>query len=130
MCSDSLATGGGLSFGAQKIYRIGKIIAGFAGTLDCIEPVVLWIREGCDPANAPKAIKKVDFMLIDGRTIRAFDGNPLGYTVTTGFFAVGSGAQGAMVASQFTTNLKDIIKAVSKIDPNTGGRIVSRRIRT
>jgi ATP-dependent protease HslVU (ClpYQ) peptidase subunit len=44
------------------------------------------------------------------------------------FAAVGSGAQGALVAMNLGCTPKEAVAAVKKVDPSTGGRIITRKL--
>jgi hypothetical protein len=138
MASDSLMSDdkAATSQSVPKFWRIRGWLVGGAGDYAEIIKVVEELKDNkTDPATTLRGVEikvkddSVDLLLLSpgGKLYMSEDGSsPL--PITDGFAAIGSGAQGALVAMHLGHSPADAVRAVKKVDPSTGGRIITRKI--
>lgn len=135
MASDSQATASSTKTSVQKFWRIRGWLIGAAGTYSDIVDVIDELKQQRtkSPLEVFKTTKfgKVDcaFVLLSpsGHLYECEDaGTP--WKVTEGFCAIGSGSQGAMVAMYLGCTPTEAVRAVRKVDPATGGRVITRKL--
>lgn len=136
MASDSTMTdeGAATTYSVPKFWRIkGWLIGGAGGYADIIKVIDELKAQKTDPATTLREvdikIKDTDLLLLSpgGNLYMSEDGSsPL--PISDGFAAIGSGAQGALVAMHLGTTPAEAVRAVKKVDPSTGGRIITRKL--
>ena len=136
MASDSLMSDdkAATSASVPKFWRIkGWLIGGAGSFADVIKVIDELKGQKTDPAitlrEVDVKIKDVDLLLLSpsGKLYMSEDGSsPL--PISDGFAAIGSGAQGALVAMHLGTTPAEAVRAVKKVDPSTGGRIITRKL--
>ena len=135
MASDSQATGGGVKTSVDKFWRIRGWLIAASGTYSDIVEVLDEIRDNKEksPLEVFRTTKfgKVDcnFILLSpaGKLYMSEDaGTP--WKVKEGFAAIGSGQQGAMVALYMGATPTEAVRVVRKVDPYTGGRVITRKL--
>ena len=135
MASDSQATGGGVKTSVQKFWRIRGWLVGAAGQYSEIIETIdeLKHHKELSPAEVFRRVsvkaKSSDFLLLSpsGQLWMSEEGKSP-WRVQEGFAAIGSGQQGAMVALHLGSTPQEAIKAVRKVDPYTGGRVITRKL--
>ena len=74
-------------------------------------------------------VKDVDMLLLSPRgKLYISENGRDAMPITDKFVAIGTGAQGAMVAMQLGCTPAEAVRAVKKVDPSTGGRVVTRKL--
>jgi hypothetical protein len=136
MASDSLMSDdkAATSSSVPKFWRIRGWLIGGAGTYSAIIQVIDELKSSkTDPATTLKEVeikaKDVDLLMLSptGKLYMSEEAsNPM--PISDGFAAIGSGAQGALVAMHMGATPADAVRAVKKVDPSTGGRIVTRKL--
>lgn len=136
MASDSWMTDSVAATRASvpKFWRIKKWLIGGAGTYTSIIMIVDALKKSKEDPDVTLrdlklVAKDVDLLLLSpaGKLFMSEDaGCPL--PISDGFAAVGSGAQGALVALHLGCSPQEAIAAVRKVDPSTGGRIITRTL--
>lgn len=135
MASDSWATDSATRVQVQKFWRIRGWLIGGAGTYSNIIEVIAELRK--HRKLSPKQVlaeydldsDEVDLLLLSPtRTLYLSEGATTPYPVTDGFAAIGSGAQGALVAMHMGCAPAAAVKLVKLVDPSTGGRIITRKL--
>lgn len=135
MASDSQSTGGGVKTSVEKFWRIRGWLIGAAGTYSEIIDTIEELRHHKDlsPAEVFRKVnvkaRQSDFLLLSpsGNLYLSEEGKSP-WKVQEGFAAIGSGQQGAMVALHMGATPTEAVKAVRKVDPYTGGRVITRKI--
>lgn len=121
LAADSQATDDTVKFGIRKVVRLRKgDVAGGCGPLPALALALQWLAAG--RVNDPPPIDDNEILFTDGGELYIASGGWPGILVK-GFVAVGSGAQGAMVAMHLGLTAEDAVAAVSHVDPGTGGPI-------
>lgn len=127
MACDSQVTG---SFGcpAQKIRKSGDIIIGFAG--DWIAGAYFadyYLNPLTDPPERDSD-DDIDLLVLKPSGIYLVDYRFREVRICGHHYAIGSGAQAAMVAMNMGADAKEAIKQAMKVDDWTGGRVRSLSI--
>ena len=128
MAGDTQLTdeGGPLSHG-RKVYKVGGVCVGIAGTYADCQRFLRWYRGKRD-----KPLKKLGdvsaIMLTPEGRIFCFDGDSHPYLITDPFMAIGSGAQAAMAAMHMGATPRRAVQIASKVDSYTGGSITTRTL--
>jgi hypothetical protein len=122
MAADRKITDDDLSYGQKKIFRIGDAIIGMAGSVHKFSKFLAWWRGG-----------KKDDVDIDEEDFAALVLQPDGLRVYTNcsevdpidlsYYAVGSGALGAMVAMKLGRQPASAVKVVCEVANNSGGPV-------
>ncbi len=136
MASDSLMSDDkqATSASVPKFWRIKGWLIGGAGDYAAIIEIINELKSNKLPPDKTLRdieikIKDADLLLLSpkGKLFLSEDGSsPL--PISDGFAAIGSGAQGALVAMRLGTTPADAVRAVKKVDPATGGRILTRKL--
>jgi hypothetical protein len=136
MASDSQMTDGATTAAVPKFWRIRGWLIGGAGSYPDIIKMVheMKYHKALTPAEVLEKVdfKKpgdVDLLLLSpkGKLFMSENGSyPL--PISDGFAALGTGAQGALVALHLGFSLTEAIRVVKKVDPYTGGRIITRKL--
>ncbi|TWI04819.1 hypothetical protein IP90_00957 [Luteimonas cucumeris] len=121
LCADSMAVDdSGAVFVRKAAWLPGGDAAGGAGDLNQVTAALAWLAGG-GKGDAPDIGNSCILFTDQGQPYMASTGWP-GAPIK-GYCAIGSGAQGAMVAMKLGLSAHDAIAAVSGIDTNTGGEI-------
>lgn len=121
LAADSLASDESCAIQVQKIVRLPKgDVAGGAGSLPEVTNALQWLAKGGKGA-APSIEGSTLLFTVDGVLHLAGGGWP-GVPVK-GFAAIGSGAQGALVAMKLGCTAEQAVTAVAGVDHCTGGEI-------
>lgn len=134
MACDSMAIDSSIKTRVQKVWKIKGWLIGVAGTYSDLVQVIHDIKKsGETPMEYLRdrnvKVKESAFLLLSpsGKVYISEDGGtPL--ILNEGFGAIGTGTQGAMVALYQGLSAGDAVRAVKKVDPNTGGRVITRNI--
>lgn len=135
MASDSQAATADVKTSVQKIWRIRGWLIGVAGSYSEAMDVIRQLKG--TPGESPleyltttdvKA-KDTNFLLLSpsGKLYES-EGGGTPCPLSEGFGAIGTGSQGAMVALHMGCTAAEAVRAVKKVDPNTGGRIITRKL--
>ena len=139
MASDSQMTdtAAATSCSVPKFWRVkGWLIGGAGGYSDIIKLLDELKGQKTDPAYTlrevdftPMKLKDIELLLLSpsGKLYMSEDGSPP-LPISDGFAAIGTGAQGALVAMGLGCSPADAVRAVKKVDPSTGGRIITRKL--
>lgn len=121
LAADSYATDDGTAIQVRKtaILPNGDVAAG-AGTLYSVARALQWLASGAQ-GDAPDLGDATILFTVYGEMHMASEGWP-GVPVK-GDCAVGSGAQGALVAMKMGLGAVEAVQAVAGVDPCTGGEI-------
>ena len=125
------------SASVPKFWRVNGWLVGGAGTYSDIIRVLAELKS--HKTNPIKTLADVDIKLPKDASVDLLILSPGGklymsenasdaMPISDGFGAIGSGAQGALVAMHLGTSPADAVRAVKKVDPSTGGRIITRKI--
>lgn len=121
LAADSLATDDACAIQVQKIVRLPKgDVAGGAGSLPEVMNALQWLVKGGKGAR-PTIENSVILFTANGVLHLAGGGWP-GVPVK-GYAAIGSGAQGALVAMKLGMTAEQAVAAVAGVDHCTGGEI-------
>jgi ATP-dependent protease HslVU (ClpYQ) peptidase subunit len=130
-CNQSLMAGDSLAYDSDsgvksrsiKLWRVGDVIIGGAGTAAGTELFAKWWKSGKKGDQPTKPEYKAIVLYSSGKIeIWAEDG-PGPDRVLEPYTAVGSGAQAAMAAMLCGRSPVEAIRIASKIDLHTGGRV-------
>jgi hypothetical protein len=134
MASDSRAATTDVKTSVRKIWRVKGWLIGVAGDYSTAIDLISQLSEsGESPFEYLRSrevkAKGVHLLLLSpsGKVYESDEGStpcPL----LEGFGAIGTGSQGAMVALHMGLSAADAVRAVKKVDPNTGGRVITRKI--
>ncbi len=136
MASDSQMTDGATTSNVPKFWKIRGWLIGGAGTYSEIIKIVYELKghKSLTPTEVLEKVKMpkfsdVELLLLSPKGKLFFSENG-GYPmpVSDGYAAMGTGAQGALVAMRLGHTLAEAIRVVSKVDPYTGGRIITRKL--
>jgi ATP-dependent protease HslVU (ClpYQ) peptidase subunit len=140
MASDSQLSDerAGTKNSCKKFWRIRGWLIGAAGDYSAIIRVLNNIRAHKDKSPI-HVLNEFDMKVPKDETVDLLILSPSGHLylsengkdampITDGFAAIGSGCQGAMVAMHMGASPADAVRAVKKVDPSTGGRIVQRKL--
>lgn len=121
MAADSLATDDACGLYVRKIVRLPDgDMAGGAGDLNEVVQALSWLAGGSE--GDPPAIAGSSILFTEaGRIHLASTGWP--GIALKGYAAIGSGAQGALVAMRLGKSAAEAVEAVAGVDTNTGGEI-------
>jgi hypothetical protein len=136
MCADSQVTNEDKKGSVQKLWKIRGWCIGGAGVYEHVLQAIALIKRHRD--ITPKQVLE-DFKIKGGDEVNLLLLSPQGILyeseglgmpgrVQDGFAAIGSGAQGALVAMNMGATPAEAVAAVKKVDPNTGGRLQTRKI--
>lgn len=121
LAADSLATDDACGVFVEKsAYLQTGDVAGGAGNLNEVAAALGWLAGGCQ-GDAPDISSTAILYTRAGKPYLASGGWP-GAPVK-GFCAIGSGAQGALVAMKLGLSAAEAVAAVSGIDTATGGEV-------
>jgi len=136
MASDSQLTDENIKSSVQKIWRIrGWLVAG-GGSYPEIVRTIRGIQENKElsPARVLDDIemgKMMDCVMVllspTGRIYTNENGSEC-MGITDPFYALGTGAQAALAAMHMGATPREAVRIAAKIDPNTGGRVVWKKI--
>ena len=137
MASDSQMTDtvAAVQTSVKKFWRIRGWLIGGAGTYSGIVLMMNSLRDHKDLSPADVLLeldvkaKDVDLLLLSpaGNLYLSEDGGPC-MKVQEGFAALGTGAQGALCAMHLGATPAEAVRVVKKVDPSTGGRVVTRKL--
>lgn len=121
LAADSFVTDETTAMQVRKIVRLPKgDVAGGAGPLAEIVQALQWLAKGCK--GDPPAMENASILFtVNGVLHYAACGWP-GVPVK-GYAAIGSGAQGALVAMKLGMTAEQAVAAVIGVDYATGGEI-------
>lgn len=121
LAADSLATDDACALHVRKIVRLPKgDMAGGAGELNEVVQALSWLAGGSK--GEPPAIAQSHILFTEaGVPHLATCGWP--GIALKGCAAIGSGAQGALVAMRLGRSAEEAVRAVAGIDTATGGEI-------
>jgi ATP-dependent protease HslVU (ClpYQ) peptidase subunit len=138
MASDSQMTDGGTKSNVPKFWRVKQWLIGGAGDYSAIIKLIEELKAHPDlsPAQVLTDVDikmdkdaEADLLLLSpgGKLYHSENG---GYPLPSSdkFAAIGSGSQGALVAMHLGCTPREAVAAVKKVDPSTGGRIITRKI--
>jgi hypothetical protein len=120
LAGDSLATDDLTAIEVCKLVKTPEGAAGAAGDLSECAAVLAWMASGAE-GDAP-AIPNCSVLFTRGRDCFIAQSGWPGIRVK-GPVAIGSGAQGALVAMRLGSDAEAAVRAVSGIDPATGGAV-------
>ena len=136
MASDSMAADCSVKCTVKKFWRVRGWLIGGAGTYSCIVDVLEELRR--HRTLSPHAVlRDIDFERPEGADLLLLsptgklylsEGARTPYEVNDGYAAIGSGAQGALVAMHLGASPAEAVRTVKKVDPNTGGRVITRQL--
>lgn len=127
LAADTQLTGE-YAFRVQKIVRlIDGGVAGGAGQWSKAYPILAWMVGG--EQGEPPKFKGADLLIVrpDG-TLWLAEGEWPPYPLLDKEAAIGSGAQGAMLAMRNGASAGDAVKSVAKIDPYTSDPVQMLKI--
>lgn len=136
MASDTQAFDLSARVHVTKFWRIKGWLVGGAGTYDEVLVLVEMLKGSphdpyeCLRTELPgRKVKDVDLLLLSPQGhIYQSENAGIPYKLRDKFGAIGSGAQGALVAMHLGATIQEAIRAVKKVDPFTGGRLITRKI--
>lgn len=121
LAADSFATDDSTAIQVAKCARLpGGDVAGGAGDLGEVAQALDWLSKGSkgDAPDIPSASILFTIKGVPHLASTKWPGVRL-----KGHAAIGSGAQGALVALKLGMSAEDAVKAVAGVDPSTGGEI-------
>lgn len=136
MAADTRATTyQGVSVTCEKLFRkkIGKgrkartVIIGVAGESSASLVFLDWYGTG---ATRPETLKDTDFsaLVLEKDGLYEYDSLCRGEKVLDPCYAIGSGQVAAMAAMFCGKTARQAVEIAARLDPYTGGRIVSYRL--
>lgn len=121
LAADSAATDDSCVIYVRKCVRLPKgDVAGGAGELKEVTAILSYLTQGA-VGDVPEFGNTSVIFTDAGQPFLACGGLP-GVPIK-GYCAIGSGAQGAMVAMKLGLSAEDAVRAVSGVDHCTGGEI-------
>ena len=135
MASDSQLTDAATKASVPKFWRIRGWLVGAAGSYSEIVTLLAEMKRHKDLspagvlAEVDIKVKDVDALLLSpsGKLYISENGQDA-MPITDGFAAIGTGAQGALVAMHMGATPANAVRAVKKVDPSTGGRVIKRTL--
>ena len=131
MAADSQATDAVSTSSVPKVYVLGRparALVGVAGLYTAAVAFVRWLRGQGEPPN-PEAMAEVSAIVArDDGSLWYYEGSLEPFRVHDAMGAIGSGAQGALVAMRLGLGPADAVRAVRRVDPHTGGRVIEKSI--
>lgn len=136
MAADSQAATDTVKTSVPKLFKVRGWYIGVAGDygnalalIECIKA-----QRGETPFEYLKsrdAIAKGVGLLLLSPTGQVYESEEGGcpQKLTEGFGAIGTGSQGAMCLLHAGYSPAEAVKIVRKVDPNTGGRVVTRKLK-
>ena len=137
MASDSQMTDvtAGVQTSVTKFWRVRGWLIGGAGSYPEVIKAIAELRHHKDrsPVQVLSTVSiklnECDLLLLSpaGKLYLSEDGShPM--PVQEGFAALGTGAQGAMVAMHMGASPAQAVRQVKKVDPSTGGKTITRKL--
>lgn len=139
MASDSMLSDekAATSTSVPKFWRINGWLVGGAGTYSDIVRVVAELK--AHKTTPIQTLADVDIKLPKDASVDLLILSPGGklymseqasdaMPISDGFGAIGSGAQGALVAMHMGETPAAAVRLVKLVDPSTGGRIIKRKL--
>jgi hypothetical protein len=121
LAADSYASDDSTVMSVVKCARLpGGDVAGGAGDLGQVAQALAWLGGGCD-GDPPEIAESIILFTKAGVPHMASTKWPA--LRVKGYAAIGSGAQGALVAMKLGASAEDAVRAVSGVDPCTGGEV-------
>ena len=121
LAADSYATDSSSTVQVVKCARLPNgDVAGAAGDLFKVAQALAWLVSGSN--DDPPDITDAEVLFTEGGVLYLADGGWPGVRVK-GHAAIGSGAQGALVAMRLGHSAEEAVRAVIGVDPKTGGEI-------
>ena len=136
MASDSQMTDDNIKSSVQKVWRIrGWLVAGGGNYAEVIRAIrTLKEHKELTPAQVLDDIEmgKVqdcEMVLLSptGRIYTNENGSEC-MVITDRFYALGTGSQAALAAMHMGATPREAVRIAAKIDPNTGGRVVWKKL--
>lgn len=118
MVSDSCATCGDRVWRAIKVHRMHGMLVALSGDLNQGAEFLRWWQSMC--ATKPPRFDRSSALVLDGKTLMAFNGACIPETIRGGIEAIGSGGKAAMCAYQ-ALGFADPVKAVSIVCEHDSG---------
>jgi len=107
-----------------KIYRIRDFIVGFCGDLAAAMQAISWLRDPTvNPEPTSEQMEGVELVVLKSDGIWFYEGCLRPYLVDDDVAAIGSGAQGALVALNLGCTTREAVKAAMDVDAYTGGDV-------
>jgi ATP-dependent protease HslVU (ClpYQ) peptidase subunit len=131
MAGDSRLTGSSIA-NAVKVFKHKGRILGVSGTYGEAMDFVRWWKAGCpvdDEHDPPNMQNVAALCLLPDGTILVYDQQATPYSVIDGFAAVGSGESAALGAMYAGADPIKAVKIAAKVDQNTGGKVIVRRLK-
>jgi len=135
MASDSQLMDAHTKASVRKFWKVRGWLIGAAGTFSEVVECLAEVKgqKSLSPlqvlSDVDIKVKDVDMLLLSpaGKLYISENGRD-GMPITDKFAAIGTGAQGALVAMHLGCTPAEAVRAVKKVDPNTGGRVVTRKL--
>lgn len=110
--------------GLRKIYKIGNVLAGFAGNVENGMEFILWLKAGADPANKPTKFDRDFKALVIRPSGRAYGYEGRLVPCRCGkITAIGTGRTAALAAMMAGASAEQAVRIAIQLDPNSGGRV-------
>lgn len=120
--SDSRCSFGSAHFHSPKLFRVGKSIFGFSGTVTDSLKFIEWVK-GQDLEDIPEFSKEdsFDILEVSPEGIFAWDDALIRMEVLDPFMTVGSGYMAALAALHLGSSPEVAIETACKVDRASGG---------
>lgn len=128
MACDSYLTDGSMVLHVRKVFKRKGHVVGIAGDYAaCMEFVGWWLKGNYEDEFTGE-MSEVDVLILtkDGKLLH-YGACSRPFELEDDFAAIGSGAAAAMGALHVGATPAQAVKAASKVDVNTGGKISIRR---
>ena len=123
MAADSKVTTGDTWYYATKIYRVRHELIGCAGDSSAIDKFMKWYRGGKKNAPEFKESESFSALVLTKAGLYHYEDSVVGELMKNDYFAVGTGAMGALVAMDRGADLVEAVEAAIRRDSNSGGSI-------
>jgi ATP-dependent protease HslVU (ClpYQ) peptidase subunit len=127
MACDSFLTDGNTVQHVRKVFRKKGHVVGIAGDYAaCMDFITWWLRGGGPEYEGE--MQEVDVLILTAKgKILHYGACAKPYELEDNFAAIGSGSAAAMGAMHMGATPAQAVRAASKVDVNTGGKISIRR---
>jgi len=134
LAADKLVVNGNSKATLTKIFRVGDLLVGLAGSISFASQMLNWIKEGRKPKDFPDSLKDKDdwvpAIVIEpnGRVLK-YERTPYPTIIEDKFAAIGCGRDFALAAMALGKPAREAVKLASRLDNSCGNGVDVLRLR-
>lgn len=123
VAGDSLISDGSTKSYARKVYRGPNCVFGYCGTVTDGLRWVNWMKQGAPVGQKPELGDDFEGLVVTPKGIYTIDSQFEPFWLEEKTYAIGSGARTALGVLRTGGSLRQAVRAASRVDLNTGGRV-------